>query len=127
MPRVSPDRGSATLELAFVAPALGMLAALGLETALWLHAQHVALAAARQGVRAVAVERGTTAAGEIRATDYLAALGSSMLSDVTVSATRTSTTARVRIHAHAISLLPGIHLTVDETAERPVERFVVIQ
>ena len=123
MTRPTGDDGTTALELALLVPALSVLVAAMLNVALWMHASHVALAAARQGVRAAAVEHGTAAQGKATARDYVTTLGPNILRNVDVRATRTPTTARVEIRARAISLIPGVSLAVEEVAQKPVEQF----
>jgi Flp pilus assembly protein TadG len=68
---MSKERGSASLELAIVAPAL-MLLVLGLlQFALWYHAQNVVQTAAQEGARVAAAEEGTAEAGRTRALEVL--------------------------------------------------------
>lgn len=123
MTRPTGDDGATALELALLVPALSLLVAAMLQVALWMHASHVALAAARQGARAAAVEHGTAAQGRATARDYVTTLGPNILSRVDVRATRTATTARVEVRARAVSLIPGINLSVSEVAQKPTERF----
>jgi Flp pilus assembly protein TadG len=126
MRRVRGERGTATLELAIVVPAL-MLLLLGIvQFGLWYHAEHVTRTAALEAARTAAAEDGRVSASEERALEVLdAGLGSSV-GDPTVRVTIGSETARVRISASMRGLLPIpglslLRLSADATAYR--ERF----
>ena len=126
MRRVRGERGTATLELAIVVPAL-MLLLLGIvQFGLWYHAEHVTRTAALEAARTAAAEDGRVSASEERALEVLdAGLGSSGGAP-TVRVTIGSETARVRISASMRGLLPIpglslLRLSADATAYR--ERF----
>jgi Flp pilus assembly protein TadG len=65
------ERGSASLELALVAPALMLLVLGVLQFGLWYHAQNVVEAAALEGARVAAAEDGSAGAGKSRALEVL--------------------------------------------------------
>lgn len=117
------DHGSTSLELALACPVLAVLAALGIQVALWLHAQNVAQAAAREGARAAAVAEARPGDAEERTRQVLAGLGPQMLDDVTITATQTASTTQVQVKGRTISLVPGLTWHVNEQARQHREQF----
>ena len=117
------ERGSATLQTVLVMPLLLLLITAIVQFALWYHAVHIALAAAQDGARAARVEGGTTQAGRARAQQLLDQLGTGVLTDTTITATRDVDTARVEVHGYAPQLIPGLHLPVSAASAGKVERF----
>jgi hypothetical protein len=69
--------------------------------------------------------RGSTAtAGQSTGTQTLAAIGDGVLTDPTVSVTRTATEVRVEVAGVAQTVVPGVRWTARAVVVRPVERFV---
>ena len=66
------ERGTATLELALVAPTLMLLVLGVLQFGLWHHGQHVVKTAALEAARVAAAEDGSAGAGEARALELVA-------------------------------------------------------
>ena len=124
--RLRNERGTATLELAIVAPAL-MLLVLGIvQFGLWYHAEHVTRTAAVEAARLAAAEDGTQSEARSRATDVLtaglggAAEAPSIDVDISSDTVRATVTARLR----GLLPIPGFSSFVlrgDATAYR--ERF----
>lgn len=118
------EAGSVVGEFAIGALLLLTVTFLGLQSGMWWHARNVAMAAARDGVRAAAAEAGTAADGETRARDYVTARdGGRTLREVTVAATRGPTQASVTVtgetvHVNVIAAVFPVH----QTAHFPVER-----
>ncbi len=123
MRRPDPERGSATTEVVLLTPVMLFLVMLVIQFGLWYHAEHVAQAAAQEGVRSARVEGATAEAGRARAADFLAASGPTIVQDVSVTASRDAETATVSVHGHAATVVPGFTLSVDASATSPVERF----
>ena len=117
------ERGAATTELVMATPALLFLLMLLVQVGLWFHAQHVAQAAAQEGVRAVRVEDGVEADGVERANEFLDWLGREIIQGRAVSATRDADVATVTITGFAVNVVPGLRFGISEEAEAPVERF----
>ena len=121
------DRGSAAVELVLLAPVLMFLIFIVVQAALYMHARHVALAAAQQGARIARASAPSDAtaidAARTGTYAYLQQLGPNVVSDPSVTVTRIGGEASVRVTAHAVSILPGIHLTVVEVSRGPVEQF----
>jgi Flp pilus assembly protein TadG len=114
--------GSATTELVLLMPVVLLLVLLIMQFGLWLHARHVATAAAQEGLIAAQAEFGTSAAGHQRAAAFLAQTGG--LRDVQIDASREETMARVVVTGTPPPVLPGLGMPVSANADGPVERFV---
>src|SRR6478672_13736260 len=92
------ERGSATIELVILLPALFAVMFLGMQAALFYHARTVAIAAAQEGARAAGAEHGREADGVGAANDFLAeAGGNDVITATSTSANRTATTATVTV------------------------------
>lgn len=124
--RLKRESGTATLELAIVAPVL-MLLVLGIvQFGLWYHAEHVTRTAAIEAVRSAAAEDGTTSEARSRANDVLTAGLGGAVNAPSVDVTISSDTARATVTARLRGLLPipgfsSFVLRGDATAYR--ERF----
>lgn len=117
------DRGSTSLELVILAPAVLLLIFGIVQGALWYTARSVALAAATEGAQAARAVGGSSSDGRTTATSFIARAGQD-LSGVRVTADRTQTQASVTVTAHSLSLLPGVPgPSLSQTASGPVERF----
>jgi Flp pilus assembly protein TadG len=123
MPGLRDERGDATTELVLVTPVLLLLIGFVVQFALWYHAAHVAEAAAQEGVRAARAFGGSAEAGQARAAHFLAETGPNIVKGPDVTAVRDLRTARVEVHGHAPSVVPGLRLAVSGEAESPTERF----
>lgn len=117
------ERGSATTEVVLLTPVLLFLVMLVVQFGLWYHAEHVAQAAAQEGVRTARLEGGTADAGQTRAADFLAQLGSTIVQEPVVTATRDGETASVSVEGRSVAVVPGFSLPVSAKASSPVERF----
>jgi Flp pilus assembly protein TadG len=126
MRRSQDERGDATTELVLVTPVLLFLIAFVVQFALWYHASHVAEAAAQEGARAARAYGGSAAAGQERAEHFLAETGPTIVVEPEVTATRDATTARVEVHGHSPSVVPGLRWAVTATAKSPTERLTGI-
>jgi len=117
------ERGSASLELLILLPALFALLFLGMQTALIFHARTVAIAAAQEGARAASGEHGRQSDGVQAATAFVAdAGGDDVLPAATATATRTTTTATVVVRGRSLSVIPGWSPVIRQSASLPVER-----
>lgn len=110
-------------ELVLAVPAVLMLVLTVVQFSVYAHARHVAQAVAAQAVAATRVDGANAAAGQRTAAELLAQLGPS-LRDPRVSVTRTASEVTVTVHGVAVTVLPGMQLSVDVTAQGPVERIV---
>ena len=123
-PRPTRDeRGSTTIELVILLPALFAVLFLGMQAALFYHARTVAIAAAQEGARAAGGENGRESDGARAANAFIAdAGGDDALSGATVRVTRSETSATVMVVGHSLSVIPGWSPVVRQVASAPVER-----
>ncbi|WP_267128519.1 MULTISPECIES: TadE family protein [unclassified Nocardioides] len=112
-----------TIQMVFLMPALFLVMFLGVQGALYYHAREVALAAAQEGAREGGSENGTRESGVATAHGFLRdAGGSDVITAISVSGSRTTTTATITVTGHSMSVIPGWHVTVRQSASVPVER-----
>jgi Flp pilus assembly protein TadG len=117
------DRGSVSIELVIVLPALFAVMFLGMQAALFYHARTVAIAAAQEGARAAGAEHGREADGVGAASDFLAEVGGDdVLTGTSTTANRTTTTATVTVTGFSLSVIPGWKVRITQSASVPVER-----
>lgn len=117
------ERGSASVELVILLPALFAVMFLGMQAALYYHARTVAIAAAQEGARAAGGETGKEADGVNAANTFIAdAGGNDVLSEVRATADRTATTVTVTVSGHSLSVIPGWHPVIVQSASRPIEK-----
>ena len=121
------DRGSATLEIAILAPAILLLTFAVVQAGLWFYARALALAAAQEGVTAARAYRAAPSAGPARAQAFLREQAGDSLSDTTVSSAGTTTTlVRIQVTGRSLSVLPGIPgPAVAQSAQAQRERFTL--
>jgi len=118
------DRGSATLNLVVAFPAVLLLILFTVQAALVFHARHIAQAAAVEGLRNARLYGGSQTDGQRSAEAFLTQTAGDLLTRRTVRSVRDATRAQVDVQGTALSLLPGVHLTVHGHAVGPVERYV---
>ena len=112
-----------TVQLVVLMPALFALMFAGVQSAMFYHGRTVAIAAAQEGARAAAAQNGTIGAGEAAASAFVAAAGGDgVLRGVTVSSSRSATTATTVVTGSILSVIPGWTPTVTQSASAPVER-----
>src|SRR3954452_15056253 len=117
------DRGSVSIELVILLPALLAAMSLAMQAALFCRARTVAIAAAQEGARAAGAEHGREADGVQAANDFLAeAGGRDVLTGASASATRTNTQATVTVSGFSLTVIPGWHVRITQSATVPVER-----
>lgn len=104
-------------------PVLLFLVMLLVQAGLWFHAQHVAQAAAQEGLRAARVQGGTVVAGDARAHEFLDSLGREIIQGRRVEVDRDGDVATVRVEGWAVNVVPGLRFSISEVAEGPVEVF----
>ncbi|NLD78040.1 MAG: pilus assembly protein [Acidimicrobiales bacterium] len=121
--RARRERGSASIELVILLPALFAVLFLGMQAALYYHARTVAIAAAHQGAKAAGAENGTAADGISAATSFLIdAGGESVLTGASATANRSATTVTVTVAGHSLNVIPGWKPAVVQSASLPAER-----
>jgi Flp pilus assembly protein TadG len=117
------ERGSTSIELLIILPALFAVMFLGVQAALYHHARTVAIAAAQEGARAAGAENGRTSDGISAAHAFIAdAGGDDVLIGPSVSGSRTATVATVRVVGKSMGVIPGWTPVVRQSASVPVER-----
>jgi Flp pilus assembly protein TadG len=117
------ERGSTSIELLIILPALFAVMFLGMQAALYYHARTVAIAAAQEGARTAGAEHGRTSEGLTAAVTFIAeAGGDDVLLGPSVSGNRTATVATVRVVGRSLSVIPGWAPVVRQSASVPVER-----
>src|SRR3954452_16178510 len=88
------ERGSVTIELVILLPALFAIMFLGVQAALFYHARTVAIAAAEEGARTAGAEHGRAADGIDAASLFITeAGGDDVLQSASATADRTQTRA----------------------------------
>ena len=121
--RSKNESGSVSIELVILLPALFAVMFLGMQAALYYHARTVAIAAAEEGARSAGAENGHESNGVTAATSFVAtAGGDDVLQNVSTSANRTQTTATVTVRGFSMSVIPGWHPQVIQSASVTVER-----
>jgi Flp pilus assembly protein TadG len=117
------ERGSVSIELVILLPALFAVMFLGMQAALFYHARTVAIAAAQEGARAAGAEQGHGAYGVRAANDFIAeAGGDDVLTASSATARRTTTTATVTVTGFSLSVIPRWKVRITQSATVPVER-----
>ena len=117
------QRGSVSIELVILLPALFAVMFVGMQAALFYHARTVAIAAAQEGARAAGAEQGRESDGVNAANDFIAeAGGDDVLSASSTTANRTMTTATVTVTGFSLSVIPGWKVRISQSATVPVER-----
>jgi Flp pilus assembly protein TadG len=121
--RRQDERGSVSIELVILLPALFAVMFLGMQAALFYHARTVAIAAAQEGAKAAGGENGKEADGVSAATSFVdEAGGDDVLPGATATANRTATTVTVTVRGHSLSVIPGWNPVIVHSASLPVER-----
>jgi Flp pilus assembly protein TadG len=123
MRRLAADRGAASTEVVLLTPVLLFLVLAIIQFGLWFHAQHVAQAAAEQGVEAARANGATAEDGLRRAEDFLDEAAPTLIGDRVVDVGREGDLASVTVDGTTVAVVPGIRLSVHAEAVSPVERF----
>ena len=123
VPMAADERGAVAAELVIATPLLLLLILGIVQFALWEHASHVAEATAQQGLAAGRVQGGSDEAASVEAKSVLSQLGSGVLVNPNVSATRGLVTTTVVVTGKAEGILPFLSLPVRAVAAGPTERF----
>ena len=121
--RSRDERGAIAIEFMLVMSMLLVVFLLMLQYAVRAHAEHIASAAAREGLAAAVAYDGSAAQGQQTAQRYLARLGPG-LHGASVSAERGSNVAVVTVSGEAQQFIPFLTVDVRVRVEGPVERFV---
>jgi Flp pilus assembly protein TadG len=117
------ERGAGTAELVIATPLLLLLVLTIAQFALYLHATHIAQAAASEALSAARVSGGTAAAGTMEGNRILAQLGDGPLRGTQVDVQRDGSQTSVRITGTVTNVIPFMTLTVHAEAVGPIEKF----
>lgn len=118
------DHGSSTLEMVIGFPIVLTMVLLIVNTALWWHARDTAMAAAQEGVRTGRAYGAHANDGRTTALAFARSVGDGVLISPAVTTNGSNAeTVVVRVTGRSVSLVPFLHLTVDQVARGPVERF----
>jgi Flp pilus assembly protein TadG len=119
------EEGSAAVEVAVLAPLLVLVVFAGVQLAQWYFARTGAYEAAVAGAQAGRLHQAAADAADSAARSYLLGLGGSVGSpSVQVSTSAEDVTVTVSGQAPLILALPGLSLTVEQSATAPMERWV---
>jgi Flp pilus assembly protein TadG len=117
------ERGSSSIQMVMLMPALFSIMFLGMQGALYYHARTVAIAAAQEGARAVGSQNGTAAEGVSAASSFVSdAGGKDVLPGAHMTGGRSATTATMTVTGTSLSVIPGWSPAVSQSASVPVER-----
>lgn len=120
---VRRERGSSSIQMVMLMPALFSIMFLGMQGALYYHARTVAIAAAQEGARAAGSQNGTAAEGVSAASSFVSdAGGKDVLPGAHMTGGRSATTATVTVTGTSLSVIPGWSPAVSQSASVPVER-----
>jgi Flp pilus assembly protein TadG len=117
------ERGSSSIQMVILMPALFSIMFLGMQGALYYHARTVAIAAAQEGARAAGSQNGTADEGVSAASSFVSdAGGKDVLPGAHITGGRSATTATMTVTGTSLSVIPGWSPTVSQSASVPVER-----
>ena len=120
--RICDERGmAASVMMAVVFPVVLLLLWSAMTFALFFYGRSAAVNVAATAATAGAARDGSTAACQQAARALLSRLGDA-ISHVTVSCTRTGSTATATVSGLTLSPVPGWSPTLTQTASAPVER-----
>jgi Flp pilus assembly protein TadG len=119
------DRGSVSLEIAILGPALLLLIFSVVQVSLWFYARSLALAAAQEGVNAGRTYSADPGSGVTRARAFINEQAGDSLTQTTVTSAGSSPTLiRIQVTGRSLSVLPGVPgIEVTQSAIGPIERF----
>lgn len=116
------ERGSMSVELVILMPALLLTIFVIIQAGLWVNAREVALHAAAEGSAAATVENGGDELGSSAALAYVEQVGA--LTGTTVIVDRTATDVTVTVTGQAASIVPGLDLPViTQSSTSAIERW----
>jgi Flp pilus assembly protein TadG len=117
------ERGSSSIQMVILMPALFSIMFLGMQGALYYHARTVAIAAAQEGARAAGTQNGTVTGGLSAASSFVSdAGGKDVLPGAHMTGGRSATIATVTVTGTSLSVIPGWSPAVSQSASVPVER-----
>lgn len=118
------DAGSFSLELAVLFPAFLLIILVIVQAALYFFARSVASSAAQQGADTARLQGNTPGQGAAAAAGFVTGQGGGVLDHLAVSTTgSTPTQVQVTVTGRAAAIVPGLSLTVRQSATAPRERY----
>ncbi len=117
------ERGSTTVEMVVALPVVLLVLFIAVQSGMWFYARSIALAAAETGARSSAALNSTTQVGVADAQGFVANIGGTTLTNVTVTGSRNATQATITVTGNTIQLVPWLVLPVSQTATLPLERY----
>lgn len=122
--RLRGEAGITSLETAILFPAALLLILTIMQVALIYFARAAALAAAYAGATSGASYHSTPAQGAAAAESFAREQAGDMLNDAHADPGGSSATAvRITVTGSALSLIPGLSLSVSQSAQEPTEEF----
>ena len=118
---IRDERGAVAAELVIATPLLLLLVMGVIQFALWQHAAHVAEAAAQQALSVGRLQGESAAAGQAEGQAVLAQVGTGVLVDPQLTATKTAATTTVVVTGRAVSIVGLFTLPVRAVASGPSE------
>jgi TadE-like protein len=128
--RTAGDRGMTAIEFVFLTPVLFFMIFATVQFGLYFFADHVAQAAAQAGARKARAEADADPGGwadkaTSTAAGYIDQLGPNLLEGPEIKPLRPdNVTVGVQVTADVPTIFPGLHFSVHESSQGPVERFV---
>lgn len=115
------QRGSVTIEMVIIFPALLLMVFGAVQGGLYYHARNSAITAAQHGAREAALYDSSAAEGEAAAMSLLTA---SAATNPRVTVNRTDTTVTAIVQVDSPNLLPWLisDMQIQQTASMPTER-----
>ncbi|WP_346775879.1 TadE family protein [Micromonospora sp. HNM0581] len=119
------ERGGNPVELAVALPAVLVMVFASIQVAVVFVARSTALNAAQSGVNAERLYEAPAGAGADRAAEFLAAAGDWLVDWDTPgpSCATTATDVTCTVSGKALSVVPGVSFSVEQTAHGTVERW----
>jgi len=118
------DGGALILSYVAVLPFVFLFLMVVIQAAFWFLARDTALAAARQGADAARALNAPRSAGPAAALAFVRAVGAGYLQDPRATASGSSgATVSITVSGHVPSFVPGLVVSVSETAQAPAEEF----
>lgn len=123
--RLGAQRGSTAIEVAVLVPAVLAVIFVAFQAAWWFYAKSLAIAAAEEGMHVARAYTANVSSGSSAAQAYLRRTAGDALTDVSVNATSTGSTVRVRVEGRGMSLIPGLSgFPITAEAVGPKERII---
>ena len=118
------DGGALILSYVAVLPFVFLFLMVVIQAAFWFLARDTALAAARQGADAARALNAPRSAGPAAALAFVRAVGAGYLQDPRAPASGSSgATVSITVSGHVPSFVPGLVVSVSETAQAPADEF----